>query len=90
MKRLKDVLIGVIIGCVLMISNPALADTILTKIDVIFNGINVQVNGKDVEVNSILYKGSTYLPMRKVAELVGKDVDWNNDTKTANIVEKRW
>ncbi len=88
MKRFRDLLIGVIIGCVLMISTPVLADNILTKIDVILNGINVQVEGKDVEVDSILYKGTTYLPMRKVAELVGKDVDWNGETKVANIVEK--
>lgn len=88
MKRFRDIFIGVIIGCILMISTPVIADSILTKIDVVLNGVNVQVEGTDVEVNSILYNGSTYLPMRKVAELVGKDVDWNSETKTANIVDK--
>lgn len=88
MKRFRDIFIGVIIGCILMISTPVIADSIMTKIDVVLNGVNVQVEGTDVEVNSILYKGSTYLPMRKVAELVGKDVDWNSETKTANIVDK--
>ena len=72
-----------------MIPMSTFANSILTQINVIFNGINVQVDGSSVDVNSILYNGTTYLPMRKVAELVGKDVDWNNDTKTANIIEKK-
>ena len=87
MKRFRDVFIGVLIGCMLM-ATPVLADSILTKIDVVLNGINVQVDGEDVQVESILYNGSTYLPMRKVAELVGKDVNWTQETKTANIIEK--
>jgi len=41
-------------------------------------------NGKQVPY-SILYKGTTYLPMRKVAELVGKEVTWDQDTNTAGI-----
>lgn len=85
---MKKFIIGVLIGCMLMAS-PVLADSLLTKIDVILNGVNVQLEGEDVEVNSILYNGSTYLPIRKVAELVGKDIDWNQETMTANIVNKK-
>ncbi len=87
MKRFRDVFIGVIIGCMLM-ATPVLADSILTKIDVILNGVNVQLEGNNVQVDSILYNGTTYLPMRKVVELVGKDIQWNQETKTANIVKK--
>lgn len=85
---MKKFLIGVLIGCLLMMTTPALADSILQSIDVVLNGVNVQLEGKDVQVDSILYKGSTYLPMRKVAELVGKDIEWYGETMTANIVEK--
>lgn len=88
MKRMKDIIIGILIGCMLMTVTPVLADSVLTKIDVVLNGINVQVEGQGVEVDSILYNGTTYLPMRKVAELVGKDIEWKQETKTANIVEK--
>mgnify|MGYP000992879912 CR=1 FL=1 len=87
MKRTRDIFIGILIGCILM-ATPVLADSVLTKIDVVLNGVNVQLEGQGVQVDSILYNGTTYLPMRKVAELVGKNIDWNNDTKTANIVEK--
>ena len=86
MKRFKDILICVLIGCMIF-ATPVLAESILTKIDVALNGVNVQVEGEDVEVDSILYNGTTYLPMRKVAELVGKDIEWYGDTMTANIVE---
>ena len=87
MKRFRDIFIGVLIGCMIM-ATPVLANSLLTKIDVILNSVNVQLEGKDVEVNSILYNGSTYLPIRKVAELVGKDIEWNQETMTANIIEK--
>jgi hypothetical protein len=87
MKRFRDIFIGVLIGCMIM-ATPVLADSILTKIDVVLNGVNVQLEGQDVQVDSILYNGSTYLPMRKVAELVGKDIEWKQETMTANIIEK--
>jgi uncharacterized FlaG/YvyC family protein len=86
---MKKFLIGVLIGCLLMMTTPVLADSILQSIDVVLNGVNVQLEGEDVDVNSILYNGSTYLPMRKVAELVGKDIEWKQETMTANIVERR-
>lgn len=88
MKRMRDVLIGVLISCMIF-ATPVLADSVLTKIDVVLNGVGVQIEGTNVEVNSILYNGTTYLPMRKVAELVGKDIEWKQETMTANIVEKR-
>ncbi len=87
MKRFRDIFIGVLIGCMIT-ATPVLAESVLTKIDVVLNGVNVQLEGEDVDVNSILYNGSTYLPMRKVAELVGKDIEWHGETMTANIVEK--
>ena len=87
MKRFRDIFIGVLIGCMIM-ATPVLADSILTKIDVVLNGVNVQLEGQDVQVDSILYNGSTYLPMRKVVELVGKDIEWKQETMTANIIEK--
>src|SRR6056297_1719153 len=42
-----------------------------------------------VEVpNSILYKGTTYLPIRNVGELLGKEITWNGLTSTAGINDK--
>lgn len=89
MKRFRDIFIGVLIGYILMTTTPVLADSIMQRIDVVMNSVQVQVNGEKLDANTILYDGSTYLQMRKVAEAVGKEVNWNGDTKIANIVEKK-
>ncbi|SCZ78209.1 GerMN domain-containing protein [Acidaminobacter hydrogenoformans] len=49
------------------------------------NLIQVQVNGSPVTMDNFLYNKRTYVPMREVAELLGKDVRWNAYTKTAGI-----
>jgi Copper amine oxidase N-terminal domain. len=41
------------------------------------------VNGNPVEI--FVYNGTTYVPIRGVATAFGKDVGYNNDTKTAII-----
>jgi hypothetical protein len=72
----------------LILTTPVLADSIMESINVVMNTVKVQVNGQDLNSESILYNGTTYLPLRKVAESVGKDVAWNQETMTANIVDK--
>lgn len=73
-----------------------------TQISANLNSVNIQVDGAPVAnigdsyaladgtqvPYSLLYSGTTYLPMRKVAELTGKDVGYNADTKTAVIQDK--
>lgn len=70
------------------------------KIDAILNSINISVNGKQIAKSgesytlsngskvpySISYAGTTYLPMRKVAELLNKDVEYVEGT--ANITDQ--
>lgn len=49
------------------------------------NLIRVEVNGYPVTMDNFLYNNRTYVPMREVAELLGKDVRWNAYTSTAGI-----
>lgn len=59
------------------------------------DNITIKVNGvkQDVQALSVILEGSnnasTYLPLRKTAELLGKDINWDADTNTADIVEKK-
>lgn len=40
-------------------------------------------------VYPMLYEGTTYLPVRAIAELNNKEVVWYEDTKTIDIVDKK-
>jgi hypothetical protein len=84
MKReLKGFIVGIIITAILM-SSVAFA----AGIDVVFNAVNISVNGKKVAADNILYNGTTYVPLRAVADMFGKDVGWDADTNTALINDK--
>ncbi|GAB1360366.1 hypothetical protein MASR1M31_21710 [Porphyromonadaceae bacterium] len=76
------------------------AQSIMKTILVAINDVNVMVNGKmagasgedfslengTLVPNSIIYNGTTYLPIRKVAEMLGKEVTWDGTTKRVGIV----
>lgn len=54
-------------------------------IDVLENDITVVVDGKRVEKENFVYKDTTYLPLRAVAEAVDKQVYYDENTNTAYI-----
>lgn len=90
----KGVITGILIGTVIA-SVPVIAE----NIDVLFNSVRININGIDkvqwdenIELDnglaapsSVLYNGTTYLPIRKISELTGKKVYWNGDSKTVSI-----
>lgn len=99
MKRLiQGILVGVIISFLLMSNISVFADSI----NVLFNVVNIKINGNQIaKVGdnytlengnqvpfSISYMGTTYLPMRKLAELLDKEVVWEQETKTACVNDK--
>lgn len=95
MKRFQGFICGFLAAIVLTISLPVLA----ASIDVIFNPLNIVINGAKAadkgenytlangnEVPfSIVYKGTTYLPLRKLAELMGKDIVLDSETDTVHL-----
>ena len=40
------------------------------------------------EIYPLLYEGSTYLPLRAIGQIMDKDVDWDNDTKTVTLTSE--
>jgi len=86
-KELRAFIAGIIIT-IMLLSSVALADNLKQTIEVVFNSINITVNGEKVEADNILYNGTTYVPLRAVAEMLGKEVEWDGATRTASINDK--
>lgn len=93
MKR--NLRIALVVALALAVST---AGAFAAVVSASFNKINITVNGTPVAVSgesfvrstgdvpySILYKGTTYLPLAKVCEFVGKDVAWDGSTRTVSI-----
>jgi hypothetical protein len=63
-------------------------DSILQSIQVAFNTVKIEVNGRAVTADNILYNGTTYVPLRAIAEMLGKEVVWDGAANTAHINDK--
>ena len=74
-----------LLSAVFLISFTGAAQGIRQTIEVSFNSVNITVNGKPVKVDNILFNGTTYAPIRAVAEMLGKEVGWIGQTRTATI-----
>lgn len=55
------------------------------NIPVVFDSIAIQMHAMPVEASNILYNGTTYVPIRAVAELLDMDVNFYGPTSTAYI-----
>jgi len=82
----KGFVFGIIVSTLL--TGVAYAGGISKTINAVFNSVNIAVNGQRVSADNILYKGTTYVPLRAVADMLGKDVVWDNSTNTANINDR--
>lgn len=58
------------------------------NIEVLINSVNLTVNGNKVNTETILYNGTTYVPLRATAEMLDKEVGWDQKTNTASINDK--
>ena len=86
-KILKYFVVGVII--LTLLAGTAIGETITKTIEVVYNTVNITVNGTKIEADNILYNGTTYVPLRAVAEVLDKEVGWDQNTLTASINDKK-
>lgn len=63
-------------------ANATLSPNVTVKIDGVEQTF-YSAQGK--EVHPILYNGTTYIPLRAVGELMGKNVNWDGTTSTASL-----
>ena len=87
MKKLIKGLIILVVALALLM-NTALGQAVTQTIQVVYNSVNLTVNGQKIEADNILCNGTTYVPLRAVAEALGKEVVWDGNTNTASINDK--
>ncbi len=83
MQRVKDIVLGAITATLIIGVAPTVMATVGEfDIPVSYNDIKVYVDGEELvtDKEAFTYKGTTFLPVRAVAEAVGKDVIWDGDT----------
>lgn len=87
MKKITSYIAGVATGLVL-ISAPILADSFTKTIDALMNFTTVKINGQTVQSDNFVVDGKTYVWIRDVANMFGKEIEWDEATNTANIVDE--
>ena len=56
---------------------------------IIIDGEKQTFRSSDGErIYPLLYDGSTYLPLRAIGQIMGKTVEWDNDTKTVTLTSE--
>jgi hypothetical protein len=86
-ELLKKMVFGIVIGSALTLTTSVFADSIkeyiLTKIE-----YPIMVNGSEFKSNelpALNYQGNTYLPLKAIADALGKPIKWNDDLKRVEI-----
>lgn len=80
----KSFISGVLVSTVVLV--PALSFGANSQtIDVIFGKIKLIVNGNNINENTLLYNGTTYLPIRAIANAIGADVSYDNKKYQATL-----
>ena len=97
-KTVKGFVVGFIAACLMITPLFAFADSIqvsLNTVNISLDGAQVAAKGQSYthESGAILpyslnYNGTVYLPIRKVSELIGKDISFDGQSATVNIGEK--
>lgn len=84
---------------IMVLSVAVFSETNLRSIEVVLNDLNLSLNSKSVAEKgesfvldngnsvpfSILYEGTTYLPVKKLSELLGASVGWDGTTRTVDL-----
>lgn len=94
-KRLQGIIAGLLAG-VMLTGGIAYAKDISEKAQIYFRNIKIFIDGGEIVpkgsdgsvVEPFIMNGTTYLPVRAVAEALGKDVAWDGKTSTVYIGKK--
>lgn len=80
--------------CILIVTTSTVFATVGSRTaELFYNNIKIMLNGKEVvptdangnSVEPFVIEGTTYLPVRAVANALGMNVGWNDETKTVSL-----
>ena len=83
--NLKSFISGILVAsCLFTIS--VVARDIYENISVVRNTIDITIDGNAFDYDNFVYEGTTYVPLRAVAESLGFGVEYDDEAYAANIV----
>ena len=90
--KIKGILIGVILGLFMTVTS-ALAVTETVNKELFYNNIKIELNEEEIMpadangnyVEPFVIDGTTYLPVRAVANALNLNVAWDGDTNTVKL-----
>lgn len=88
--RVKYLTIGLAAGAVMATAGTSLADSVHEKVTAtIRSDFGLEIDGQAIELENapMAYNGASYLPVRELSELLGKDVDFKDGTITLSEKE---
>lgn len=87
-NKIQGLLVGILLGTLL--SGTAVFAAGGTMIEVFFNVEDIKVNeiSRMPESKPFMYNGTTYVPLRFIAESLDVPVSWEASTRTVHIGEK--
>lgn len=92
-KELKGFVVGVVLASLVVSAIPTMAERVSKSAELVYNNIKVVIDGKqadlkDAQGNSVepfIVEGTTYLPVRAVANALNKAVSWDGATQTVYL-----
>ena len=90
MKNKIKIVISISLVAILLIGSRVFAagEGIKKSIQVVMNAVNLMVDGQTIQNDNFIYNGTTYVPIRAIAEKLGKEVEWDAETYTVKIDDK--
>lgn len=96
-KRLQGITAGILIGTTLT-SGIVFAKQASETINVMYDNIKILIDGKEYQptdangntVEPFIYNGTTYLPVRAIANAFEKEVGWTAETMTVSLGSQKF
>lgn len=86
-KNWRHIIVGIVLcGIILGVGATALAASgKLVTIQAEMDAVTVKVNDQEIATPSLLWSGTTYIPLREISEALDCTVSWNQYDYAANI-----